>query len=150
MRPIFLLLLLPLVEIAVFIWVGGAIGIVPTILLVILAVILGLAILRYLGTNIATAAQTAFANGSNPGAALAENGLLMVAAILFIVPGFLSDVFALILLPRPVRRLLIERFVQHSDAIMRTNRHDPQVLDGEYEIVQDPETGVNRYIARPD
>jgi len=101
-----LLLLLPLLEIATFVIVGGAIGVLPTIGLVIASAVLGMVLLRISGVGALARAQTEVQSGRDPGQHLARAGMIAVAAVLLLIPGFLTDIIALLLLIPAVRALI--------------------------------------------
>ena len=94
--------LIPLIEIALFVIVGQWIGVWATLGLVVLAVLAGSMILRNRGLAAATGLRRF--NGQQP---VAEEALIAVAAVLLILPGFLTDIVALALLTPPLRRALI-------------------------------------------
>src|SRR5262245_35669888 len=108
MRALALLsfLLLPLAEIAVFVCVGSAIGVFATLGLVLLAGIAGIAILRLQGLATLRRVRTALDRGEVPGAALFDGACLVFAGLLLIIPGFLTDAVALLLLIPPLRATL--------------------------------------------
>ena len=99
-------LALPLLEIAVFILVGRAIGLFPTLALVILAALGGGLLLRQQGLSTLSRLRNNVSAGTIPGRAMFDAMLIGVAAILLVLPGFLSDVLALTLLVPPVRNWL--------------------------------------------
>ena len=107
-RFLFLLLLigLPVIEISLFIKVGGWIGILPTILLVFAMSVLGTALLRRQGLQSFTRAQSAMQRGEVPVGDMLDGFFLAAAAILFILPGFFSDILGFALLLPPVRKAL--------------------------------------------
>lgn len=105
MIPI-ILLLLPLLEIATFVIVGGAIGVLPTIALVVASAVLGAVLLRISGVGALARAQAELQAGRDPGQHLARAGMVAVAAVLFLIPGFLTDLIGLLLLIPPVRALI--------------------------------------------
>lgn len=144
MRLIFLFFAVPLLEVALFVWIGGAVGAPLTVSWVILAFVLGMLMLRSLGMNISNAVQGAFSGGANPGRAMAETGLLLIAAILFIIPGFLSDAIAILLLPAPVRRFLIARFVGRVGISTSSSAATSVILDADYEVVAESEPVTSR------
>jgi UPF0716 protein FxsA len=121
--------LIPLIEIALFVIVGRWIGVWATLGLVVLAVLAGSLILRNRG--LAAAQGLRRFNGLQP---IAEEALIAVAAVLLILPGFLSDMVALVLLTPPLRRALIAavaaRVTAQSAGFGR--RPDDQVIDGEF------------------
>ncbi|MGE0745745.1 MAG: FxsA family protein [Rhodospirillales bacterium] len=104
-----LVLLVPLVEIAGFIVVGDAIGLWPTLALVVLAALAGALLLRLQGIATIRRVQAALARRQAPVVEIFDAFCLMIAAVLLIIPGFVSDAIALLLLLSPVRSLLRRR-----------------------------------------
>jgi UPF0716 protein FxsA len=103
-----LLLLVPvLAEITVFIVVGRWIGVLATLLLFIAIGVIGTLLLKRQGMRALREMQAALARGEPPAEPVAHAALLVLAALLLIFPGFLSDLTALPLLLPPVRRALI-------------------------------------------
>jgi UPF0716 protein FxsA len=106
---------LPLMEIAGFVLVGRHIGALATVGLVLLSGIVGMALLRYQGFGVMRRARAEMAAGRDPSAQLAHGVMILAAAFLLIVPGFLSDIVGLLLFVPPVRdlawRLLKHRFL---------------------------------------
>lgn len=107
MRVFFLLLLLlPVAELWFIIEVGDAIGAIPAIGLLIAAGILGLALLRLQSFSTMSRLQSRLAQGEVPSQELVEGFLLAFAGILFLCPGFLTDIVALMIIVPPIRKLL--------------------------------------------
>ncbi len=96
-------LALPLVEIALFIVVGRAIGLFPTLGLVILGAIGGGLLLRQQGMGVVSRLRNNVSAGTIPGRAMFDTMLIGLAGLLLILPGFLSDAIALLLLLPPLR-----------------------------------------------
>jgi UPF0716 protein FxsA len=97
-------LILPLFEIALLIKAGRAIGLWPTLGLVIAAALLGAAIMSRQGITVARKTQEAIAHGRPPVGPVLDGALLLVAGALLISPGFLTDILALPLLFPALRR----------------------------------------------
>ncbi|PIO98944.1 hypothetical protein CJ014_12740 [Pleomorphomonas carboxyditropha] len=102
-----LLIAWPIAEIATLIWVGGHLGVINTVGLVLLAAFGGLALFRYVGFGLLRRVQAELSGGRMPTGTLLEGFVVLVAGMLLILPGFLSDVLAFLLLFAPVRRLII-------------------------------------------
>lgn len=102
-----LLVAWPIAEIATLVWVGGYLGVLNTVGLVLLAAFGGLALFRYVGFGLLRRVQAELSGGRMPTGTLLEGLIVLVAGILLILPGFLSDVLAVLLLFAPVRRLII-------------------------------------------
>ena len=111
-----------LAEIASLILVGRGIGVLATLLLVVLAAVLGAAILRRQGGDALRAMQGALQRGRDPRSSLLRGGFRLVAALLLIVPGFLSDAVALLLLLPPVQRALGRALARRGVRIVETRR----------------------------
>ena len=118
-----LLLALPLIEIALFILVGRAIGVLPTLGLVILAVVVGGFVLRQQGLGVLNRMRTNMSTGTLPGQTLFDGMLLAVAAVLLIIPGFLGDFIAVLLLLPPVRAWLYKTLTKNVTVVETTTTY---------------------------
>lgn len=109
----------PLAELAVIIWVGGHLGIVETIAILVLVSLAGAWMAKAQGLFALRAIRAKLDRGEMPGAELTDGLLVLVAAVLLLTPGFLTDAVALLLLVPPVRagvRLwLRRRFARRLD-----------------------------------
>ncbi len=130
MPVLFAILALPLIEIALFILVGGRIGLWPTLALVVVAVLAGAAILRTPGLARVPLRPV-------PGEGLlprlmpvAEEAARLFAGLLLIVPGFLSDAVAIALLIPPLRRALIAAIGRRVAG--RTPSASATIIEGEF------------------
>ena len=158
MRLIVLFLALPLVEIGLFVTVGGWLGLWPTLALVLASAVLGVAVLRGQGLRAMAGLQAAqAARGailSNPLSPLAHNALIMLAGMLLLLPGFLSDAIGVLLLIPPLRRGLIHllgralraRAVPAGFAAAPGRRPDPagDWVDAEFEEIAPDAPKLNR------
>jgi UPF0716 protein FxsA len=100
--PLFILAL-PIIEIAVFILVGGKIGLLWTIALVILSGVAGSLLLRIQGFGALNRIRAELDAGRDPGRELAHGAMIMLAGVLLLIPGFVTDVIGLLLFIPPVR-----------------------------------------------
>nr|WP_190237688.1 FxsA family protein [Rhizobium sp. R634] len=109
------ILLLPLAEIAGFVVVGRALGLALTLALVMLSFVAGMILLRRQGIGILRRMSSEGRNGMMPGRELLRPAMNVIAALLLIIPGFLSDLIAILILIPPVRdlvwRAIARRFV---------------------------------------
>lgn len=103
------LILVPLGEIAVFIEVGGWLGLGPTLALIVLTAVAGMWILRRQGLAVLTRAQQQMRLGVPPVAEVFEGLCLAIAGILLLTPGFLTDAAGALLLLPPVRAVVYRR-----------------------------------------
>lgn len=104
-----LLLFLPLLEIAGFVFVGERIGIAYTLLLVVCSVLAGMAILRRQGFQALARLRQRNMPRDMPAERFFDTALVLLAGLLLIVPGFVSDAVALVLLVPFIRRFLARR-----------------------------------------
>jgi len=102
----FILLIVPHLEIAMFIVVGGQIGVLPTIGLVLLTAVTGAFLLRREGFRVLTAIRADMDAGRVPAKALGEGAMVMAAGLLLLTPGFVTDTVGILLFLPPVRRAL--------------------------------------------
>ncbi len=109
----------PLIEIAVFIQVGGLLGLWPTLLIVVLTAVAGTALLRRQGLATLRRAQQNVSNGELPVAEIFDAVCLLVAGALLLTPGFVTDgIGAVLLVPAlraALRRSLAKRFVESGN-----------------------------------
>jgi UPF0716 protein FxsA len=130
-----LLLLWPIVEIAVFIWVGGKLGLLATIALIIVAGVVGTALVRWQGLRLLREIQAEIEAGRLPAERVLHGAMLAVAGLLLVVPGFLSDIPGFLLLLPPVRAGLVRLMranmtvVTASATRYSTRRSEPGVVD---------------------
>lgn len=97
-------------EIASIIWVGKALGIIPTILLLLVGGVVGVKVLKSVGTSVMEAFRSPVQT-SSPIRGVGGMALTRVfAGLLFIVPGFFSDALALLILLPPVQGWIRSRF----------------------------------------
>ena len=102
-------LALPFVEIAGFVVIGSRIGVLATLAWVVLAAMLGVALIRRQGLDALRRARAALGRGESPTAELAEGALVALAGVLLLIPGFVTDAFGLPLAIPAVRRLIVSR-----------------------------------------
>lgn len=98
-----LFIVIPLVEIAVIIQVGDWLGIVNTIGLLILVSVAGAWLVKRQGLGVLRRIGEQRQAGQVPAAAVFDGALILVAGALLLFPGFVTDVFGLLLLLPPVR-----------------------------------------------
>ena len=102
-----LILAIPLIEIALFIMVGGWLTLWPTLALVVASAIAGTMVLRWQGMQVVSRLRADAAVLRDPFSPLAHGALIFLAGLLLILPGFLSDFLGILLLIPVLRRALI-------------------------------------------
>lgn len=99
-------LIIPIVEIALFLAVGQSIGIGPTILIVLVTAVAGSYLVARQGRETWFRLTGEFAEGTFPAESLAHGAMILVAGALLLTPGFLTDAVGFALLFPPVREFI--------------------------------------------
>lgn len=110
--PLFILLL-PLAEIACFILVGRKIGLFPTLSLVIFSAFAGIVLMRIQGFGVLARLRQSGQDGRAPGKEILDAAMILIAGILLLIPGFLTDIVGLALFLPPVRSFLWNRLIRN-------------------------------------
>jgi UPF0716 protein FxsA len=116
---VILFIVVPILELYVIIQVGQAIGVVPTLILLLADALLGSWLLKHEGRGAWRRFNEALAARRFPGKEVADGVLIVIGGTLLLTPGFLTDIFGLFLLLPPTRaiarrilkRLTIGRFM---------------------------------------
>jgi len=115
--PILLLLFIfvPIIEIGLFIQVGGFLGLWPTITLVLITAFVGASLVRSQGIQTLMSVQGRLQQGEMPAQQILEGVMLAVAGVLLLTPGFMTDALGmLVLLPAPramIAKKMMEKMV---------------------------------------
>lgn len=96
-------LAVPLIEIALFLKVGGLIGLWPTLAIVVVTAVLGTALVRHEGARALNDLRRSLNELSDPTRPLAHGAMILVAGVLLLTPGFFTDTLGLLLLIPRVR-----------------------------------------------
>lgn len=103
-------LAVPLIEIGLFIQVGGLIGLWPTLAIVVLTAVIGTALVRSQGARAMNDLRRAMAELGDPTAPLAHGAMILFAGALLLTPGFFTDACGLLLLI-PGVRVAVMRYI---------------------------------------
>lgn len=131
---------LPILEIWVLLQVGGAIGALPTVALVVLTAVIGVALLRQQGFQTLLRGRTKLENGEVPASELAEAIFLAVGGALLLTPGFITDAIGFCCLLPGIRQAIIGWGLRQA-ASRRTpaNTHtESHTIEGEYHREDEP------------
>ena len=146
--PLFVLAL-PFLEIAGFIVVGSKIGVLATLGLIILSIFVGVFLLRFQGLGLIQKIREETAAGRTPKRELVHGVMLVFAAFLLIIPGFITDIIGLLLFIPAVRdfgwRCISDRVVV-VDSGQRPRRRPDTSRIKDRVIELDPED----YSSKPD
>lgn len=135
-------LLFPVLEIAVFIEVGGAIGTWPTVGAIFLTAVLGASLVRFQGLAALGRARTSLQRNEFPLKEAFDGICIAIAGILLLTPGFVTDGLGGVLLIPPLRKAF-RRFVLARASLHMPPRGGPgrpqggATIDGQYHVVDD-------------
>mgnify|MGYP001800287406 FL=1 len=140
-------LAVPLIEIGLFIQIGGAIGLWPTLLIVVVTAIIGTFMVRAQGAQALNQVRSSFNNMQDPSEALAHGAMILFSGALLLTPGFFTDAVGFSLLIPGVRlavfrgaraRINVQTFASHPQL-----RPQSDIIEGEFSEV-DPKTPHQR------
>lgn len=106
----------PIVEIAVFIEIGGWIGLWPTIAVVVGTAVAGTTMLRHQGLSVLARAQSALARQELPVAEIVDGVCLLLAGAFLLTPGFVTDAFGFVLMVPVLRQALARPVLRYVAA----------------------------------
>ena len=118
----FVMLAMPFIEIAGFVIIGSEIGVFATLGLVILSAMLGFFLLRVQGIGLLLRIRSETAAGRVPDREMVHGAMLVLAAILLIVPGFVTSTIGILLFIPFVRDIVWEKFVR-GRMVVTTSTH---------------------------
>jgi UPF0716 protein FxsA len=135
MNPALLaIILIPVLEIYLFIKIGSQIGAFNTILLIFLTAIIGVYYAKYEGLNTIRSGFLQIVKNEVPAYEIISGAAIAFAAILLIIPGFATDVLGFLLI-FPITRKLI--FGNLSNKFKKQEVKKNDLIDGEYEEIDD-------------
>tara|TARA_B100000674_G_C37176264_1_gene617572 strand:- start:73 stop:498 length:426 start_codon:yes stop_codon:yes gene_type:complete len=135
MNPVLLIVILvPILEIYLFIKIGTQIGAFNTILLIFITAIIGIYYARYEGLNTIRSGFAQIIKNQTPAYEIISGAAIAFAAILLILPGFATDFFGFLLI-FPITRKLI--FGKISNKFKKNENKKNNFIDGEYEDIED-------------
>jgi len=141
---LFAFVAVPMIEIALFIQVGGFIGIWWTLLIVLLTAITGSYLVRNQGLREIGNLQRSFSELQDPTEPLAHGAMILFAGALLLTPGFFTDVVGLSLLVPGIRRaafvwakskVKVQHFEMGQGPAQRPRQSGDRVIDGDFQDV---------------
>lgn len=102
-------LLVPLIEIGLFIQVGGLIGLWPTLLIVVVTAIIGTSLVKSQGARAMNDLRGSFNRLEDPSEPLAHGAMILLSGALLLTPGFFTDAVGFALLVPAVRTAVLQQ-----------------------------------------
>ena len=135
MNPIlFLIIVVPAIEIYLLIKIGGQIGALTTILLIFSTAILGVYYAKYEGLNTLKSGFSQLSKNETPAYEVISGAAIAFAALLLIIPGFATDLLGFLLILPVSRKFILSRF---SKKFTKEKKEKNNFIDGEFEDIGD-------------
>ena len=134
MNPVLIsIILIPILEIYLFIKIGSQIGAFNTILLIFVTAIIGVYYAKYEGLNTVRSGFTQIIKNQTPAYEIISGAAIAFAAILLILPGFATDFLGFLLI-FPITRKLIFGNISNK---FKKSEPKKNFIDGEFEDIED-------------
>ena len=127
-------ILIPIVEIYLFMKIGSQIGAFNTVILIFLTAILGIYYAKYEGINTLKSGITQMVKNQTPAQELISGAAIALAAILLIIPGFATDLIGFLLLIPMTRKLIFGRL---NKKFKKKEPNDKDFIEGEFEDIEE-------------
>ena len=135
MNPFFLsIILIPIVEIYLFIKLGSQIGAFTTISLIFATAIIGVYYAKYEGLNTLKSAIKLLSENKKPTYEIFSGTAIAIAAVLLIIPGFATDMFGFLIIFPITRRIIFQKLLKK---VNKDNVNRKDFIEGEYEDIDD-------------
>tara|TARA_X000000368_G_scaffold346938_1_gene286409 strand:- start:745 stop:1167 length:423 start_codon:yes stop_codon:yes gene_type:complete len=128
------IILVPIIEIYLFIKIGGEIGAFNTISLIFITAVIGVIYARYEGLNTIKSGLSQLVKNEIPAYEMISGAAIAFAALLLIIPGFATDIIGFLLI-FPLTRKII--FGKISKNLKNEKKHKNDFIDGEFEDLDD-------------
>ena len=130
MNSLLLLIIgVPAIEIYVMIKIGHQIGALNTIIMIFLTAIIGIYFVKIQGVNTVRSGLLNLYQNKMPIYEIVSGASLAIAAILLIIPGFITDIFGFILLFPITRKILAKKLIKKQE--FKYKKNEEEILDGE-------------------
>ena len=143
-----ILIIVPIIEITLFVQIGGAIGLGWTLLIILATAMLGARAIRRQGIDALARAQAQMAAGKPPVGEIVHGVLILMAGILLLTPGFMTDALGFLLLFPTTRLFVLELAagfilpkLLSGFSVRRGSTRNPadaKIIDGDYRV-EDPD-----------
>ena len=127
------IILIPVIEIYLFIKIGSQIGALTTITLIFVTAILGIVYARYEGLNTLKSAFVQLIKNEIPAYEIISGAAITFAALLLIIPGFATDIIGFLLIFPLSRKFILKILSSKFQVKKKTNE---KFIDGEYEEIE--------------
>ena len=128
------IILVPIIEIYLFIKIGSQIGAFSTIFLIFVTAVVGIIYARYEGLNTLRSGFAQLVKDELPAYEMISGAVIAFAALLLIIPGFATDALGFLILFPITRKFLFKKF---SKNISKNSTKKENFIDGEFQDIED-------------
>jgi len=135
MNPILLsIILIPIIEIYLFIKIGSQIGAITTIVFIFITAVVGVYYAKYEGLNTLKSGFLQLSKNEAPTYEIISGAAIAFAALLLIIPGFATDIFGFLIIFPITRKFFIKKF---TNKFKNKEKKNNNFIDGEFEDIDD-------------
>ena len=128
------IILIPIIEIYIFIKIGSQIGAIYTIFLIFFTAVVGVYYAKHEGLNTLKSGFILLSKNETPAYEVLSGAVIAFAAVLLIIPGFLTDVLGFMLIFPLSRKFIFDKFTKKFKS---KNNIKNNFIDGEFEDIED-------------
>ena len=128
------IILIPIIEIYLFIEIGGKIGALYTISLIFLTAVVGIYYAKYEGFNTLKSGMGQLMKNEMPVYEIVSGAALAFAALLLIIPGFATDIVGFLMIFPPTRKLMFSKITKQMSKEKKINE---DFIEGESEDIDE-------------
>ena len=129
-----LIILIPVIEIYLFIKIGSQIGALSTILLIFATAIIGVYYAKFEGLNTLKSGFIQLSKNKSPTYEVLSGAAIAIAALLLIIPGFATDILGFLIIFPLTRKIIFNTFTRKNN-FRKNNKNN--FIDGEFEDIED-------------
>ena len=129
------LILIPAIEIYLFITIGASIGAFNTVLLIFLTAFIGIYYARAEGLSTLNQGMKKMVKNEMPAYEMISGALIAIGAVFLIIPGFATDLFGFLIIFPLTRKLMFKKFINKSNRTSPENKKE--FIEGEYKDLDD-------------
>ena len=128
------IILIPIIEIYLFIKIGSQIGALTTILLIFTTAVVGVYYAKYEGLNTLKSGFIQLSKKETPAYEIISGAAIAIAALLLIIPGFATDILGFLIIFPLTRKLIFKKFTRNFKT-RKKKKND--FIDGEFEDIEE-------------
>ena len=128
------IVLIPIIEIYLFIKIGSQIGAITTILLIFITAVVGVYYAKYEGLNTLRSGFTSMVKNQLPAYEIISGAAIAFGALLLIIPGFATDIIGFLIIFPFTRKIILGRF---SNNLQNKKPSKKDFIEGEFEDIED-------------